>query len=242
MNIDRVVLPSTPILRGAEVCESPNGRLRAAFRREISFQAERRKSPSKALVIVIIHVFVFLEIRFSKNTNSCYRFSSTFSAPSPRPMALRFETARSARPPRRRTARPAAGFPPLVSPTAANPRAAPEPSRCVPSPEAAEQIPQRSRRCPPSGFARKWRRKGLKRLNPRPEMVWSRKARTPNIWYKSASDGSPSTVSSPSRATNATRGRGGRKFSWLQSLEKSRNAERISPEPAHGTTHSRSRR
>jgi hypothetical protein len=52
--------------------------------------------------------------------------------------------------------------------------------------EAAEQIPQRSRRCSPSGLARKWRRKGLKRLNPRPEMVWPRKPRTPNIWYKSA--------------------------------------------------------
>ena len=56
-------------------------------------------------------------------------------------MALRFETARSARPPRRRTARPAAGFPPLVGPTAANPRAAREPFRCVPSPEAAKANP-----------------------------------------------------------------------------------------------------
>jgi len=30
---------------------------------------------------------------------------------------------------------------------------------------------------------RKCRRKGLKRLNPRPEMVWPRKASTPKIWY-----------------------------------------------------------
>jgi hypothetical protein len=33
--------------------------------------------------------------------------------------------------------------------------------------------------------ARKWRRNGLKRLNPRPEMAVSRKSRTHNIWYKS---------------------------------------------------------
>jgi hypothetical protein len=32
--------------------------------------------------------------------------------------------------------------------------------------------------------ARKWRRKGLKRLNPGAEMVWARKPRTHNIWYK----------------------------------------------------------
>src|SRR5271170_90324 len=41
-----------------------------------------------------------------------------------------------------------------------------------PVPEAPEQILQRLRRCSPSGFARKWRHKGLKRLNPRLEMVW----------------------------------------------------------------------
>jgi len=33
---------------------------------------------------------------------------------------------------------------------------------------------------------RKWRRNGLKRLNPRPEMVWARKPRTYNIWYTGA--------------------------------------------------------
>jgi hypothetical protein len=36
------------------------------------------------------------------------------------------------------------------------------------------------------GVARKWRRNGLKRLNPRPEMVWARKPRTYNIWYAAA--------------------------------------------------------
>src|ERR1700722_855103 len=34
-----------------------------------------------------------------------------------------------------------------------------------------------------NGVARKWRRNGLKRLNPRPEMVWARKPRTYKIWY-----------------------------------------------------------
>src|SRR5580658_877503 len=33
------------------------------------------------------------------------------------------------------------------------------------------------------GVARKWRRNGLKRLNPRPEMVWSPKPRTHKMWY-----------------------------------------------------------
>jgi hypothetical protein len=36
------------------------------------------------------------------------------------------------------------------------------------------------------GVARKWRRNGLKRLNPRPEMVWARKPRTYKIWYTDA--------------------------------------------------------
>jgi len=43
--------------------------------------------------------------------------------------------------------------------------------RAEPSPEGAGEV------------ARKWRRNGLKRLNPRPEMVWARKPRTHNIWY-----------------------------------------------------------
>ena len=33
---------------------------------------------------------------------------------------------------------------------------------------------------------RKWRRNGLKRLNPRLEMVWARKPRTHKIWYTGA--------------------------------------------------------
>ena len=107
----------------------------------------------------------------------------------------------------------------------------------APRPEAPKQIRQRLRRGSPSGFARKWRRKGLKRLNPRPEMVWPRERRTHNIWYNSATALAP-----PSRATNAGRGRGGRKFSWLQSPEKPQNAERISPEPGHGITDQRRRR
>jgi hypothetical protein len=37
-----------------------------------------------------------------------------------------------------------------------------------------------------SGVARKWRRNALKRLNPRPAMVWARKPRTYNVWYASA--------------------------------------------------------
>ena len=36
------------------------------------------------------------------------------------------------------------------------------------------------------GVARKWQRNGLKRLNPRPEMVWSRKPRTHKMWYAGA--------------------------------------------------------
>jgi hypothetical protein len=46
--------------------------------------------------------------------------------------------------------------------------------------------PSRWRSSPGSrqnGAARKWRRNGLKRLNPRPEMVWSRTPRSHNIWY-----------------------------------------------------------
>jgi hypothetical protein len=34
--------------------------------------------------------------------------------------------------------------------------------------------------------ARKWRRNRLKRLNQRPEMVWSQKPRSHNIWYATA--------------------------------------------------------
>ena len=37
-----------------------------------------------------------------------------------------------------------------------------------------------------NGVARKWRRKSLKRLNPRREMVWARKPRTHKMWYAGA--------------------------------------------------------
>src|SRR5277367_2190336 len=37
-----------------------------------------------------------------------------------------------------------------------------------------------------NGVASKWRRKGLKRLNPRPEMVVARKPRGHKIWYAGA--------------------------------------------------------
>ena len=44
----------------------------------------------------------------------------------------------------------------------------------------------RRERLTQNGVARKWRRNGLKRLNPRPEMVWARKPLTHNIWYPGA--------------------------------------------------------
>jgi hypothetical protein len=37
-----------------------------------------------------------------------------------------------------------------------------------------------------TGVAGKWRRNGLKRLNPRLEMVWSRKPRSHKIWQTGA--------------------------------------------------------
>src|SRR5271169_7041002 len=39
-----------------------------------------------------------------------------------------------------------------------------------------------------TGVAGKWRRNRLKRLNPRREMVWSRKPLTYKIWYTRAAD------------------------------------------------------
>jgi hypothetical protein len=45
----------------------------------------------------------------------------------------------------------------------------------------------RSRRLRP---ARKWQRKSSRRLNPRPEMVWLRKARAPKIWRRHANHSS----------------------------------------------------
>src|SRR5271156_5603501 len=54
---------------------------------------------------------------------------------------------------------------------------------------ASESVPSRSTNFLPrrqNALARKWRRNGLKRLNPRPGMVWSRKPRSHNIWYTGA--------------------------------------------------------
>ena len=50
--------------------------------------------------------------------------------------------------------------------------------------KSPKEIPHGSRRTSLSGVARKWRRKALKRLNPRPEMVWPRRHLTPKLWYK----------------------------------------------------------
>ena len=44
----------------------------------------------------------------------------------------------------------------------------------------------RRERLTQNGVAGKWRRNGLKRLNPGREMVWARKRRTHNIWYPGA--------------------------------------------------------
>ena len=52
--------------------------------------------------------------------------------------------------------------------------------------------------------ARKWRRKGLKRLNPRPEMVWPQKRRTHKIWY----NGATAPRRSRPRRPSSSRGRG----------------------------------
>jgi hypothetical protein len=52
------------------------------------------------------------------------------------------------------------------------------------APEAPEEIAPWLEGTSPTGVARKWRRKGLKRLNPRPGMVWPRTRLTPKIWYK----------------------------------------------------------
>ena len=70
--------------------------------------------------------------------------------------------------------------------------------------EAPEEIPPWLEARSPRGFARKWRRKGLKRLNPRPEMVWPRKRRTPKIWYKARRR----RVGSRPRRPKSSRGRG----------------------------------
>jgi hypothetical protein len=47
-------------------------------------------------------------------------------------------------------------------------------------------IPGSRRLTAKDGVAGKWRRNGLKRLNPRREMVWARKSRTHKMWYTGA--------------------------------------------------------
>jgi hypothetical protein len=80
-----------------------------------------------------------------------------------------------------------------------------------PSGGATPMRPKRPRKSPhgsdphrPSGVARKWRRKGLKRLNPRPEMVWPQKRRTHKIWY----NGATAPRRSRPRRPSSSRGRG----------------------------------
>ena len=84
------------------------------------------------------------------------------------------------------------GFSPAQIPwardAAAPPRlAAPEPLRDLARPRRFLRR-DRGARGPDgkNGVARKWRRNGLKRLNPRPEMVWPRKPRTHKMWYTGA--------------------------------------------------------
>ena len=62
-------------------------------------------------------------------------------------------------------------------------------------PKRPRKSPHGSRRTSPSGVARKWRRKGLKRLNPRPEMVWPRKRPDPQDMVQSAT--APRRLSPP---------------------------------------------
>jgi hypothetical protein len=51
---------------------------------------------------------------------------------------------------------------------------------------------------PTRPLARKWRRKGLKTLNPRPEMVWPQKRRTHKIWVQRC-DGVASLAPPPAK-------------------------------------------
>ena len=71
---------------------------------------------------------------------------------------------------------------------------APDPQDMVQSAAAPRRLSRppakllaRSRHLRP---ARKWQRKSSRRLNPRPEMVWLRKARAPKIWRRRANHSS----------------------------------------------------
>src|SRR5271154_3385903 len=97
--------------------------------------------------------------------------------------------------------------------------------------EAARLVPKPAASSATDGVARKWRRNDLKRLNPRPEMVWSRKPPSHYIWYSGVwptvrSDLQKVGGSGVPRKTSHCYPGG--KFSCLQSIDKSRNAERIS--------------
>ena len=52
--------------------------------------------------------------------------------------------------------------------------------------EAFRSPPSRRERLTANGVAGKWRRNGLKRLNPRRGTVWARKPRTYKMWYTGA--------------------------------------------------------
>jgi hypothetical protein len=97
-----------------------------------------------------------------------------------------------------------------------------EATRLVPKPVASSAT---------DGGARKWRRNCLKRLNPRPELVWSRKPRSHYIWYTGARPTVRSDLQKVGRLGSSEETshccKGG-KFSCLQSLDKARYRERIS--------------
>jgi hypothetical protein len=68
----------------------------------------------------------------------------------------------------------------------AAPESRPAEIRLAERDEAFRSLASRRERLTANEVARKWRRNGLKRLNPRPEVVWARNPRTYNIWYAGA--------------------------------------------------------
>ena len=101
-----------------------------------------------------------------------------------------------------------------------------EAARLVPkpaaSPAAGMALPKTGRKV---RVARKWRRNELKRLNPRPEMVWSREPRSHKIWYT----GARLTVRCDEQRGAARELPGN--FSSLQALGNKRNRIGIPPAP-----------
>src|ERR1700719_1035819 len=73
----------------------------------------------------------------------------------------------------------------------------------IPHPvEAQCLVPKPAASSAAGGLAREWRRNGLKRLNPRPKMVWSGRPPSHYIWYSGArptarSDGQKRLVPKP---------------------------------------------